>query len=152
MADPPGLIVTRTTPSVARLDAAARAQIAAQPATHEEHARQLAALPGLQELEVAPPPGDRPDLAGPARIAFWNAERGKFLDASAALLGSQGAAAWLLCELDLGMARSGQAHTARQLAERLGAGYVFGVEFLELGLGDAWERRQHAGETNEAAV
>jgi endonuclease/exonuclease/phosphatase family metal-dependent hydrolase len=57
-----------------------------------------------------------------------------------------------LCELDLGMARSGQAHTPRELARRLGAGYVFGVEFLELGLGDAWERRQHAGTDNEAGL
>ena len=35
------------------------------------------------------------------------------------------------------MARSGQAHTARELAERLAAGYVFGAELVELGLGDA---------------
>ena len=152
MADAASLIVTRTTPRVTRLDAAARAHIAAQPATREEHARQLAEFAGLHEVEVAPPPEDRPALEGPARIAFWNAERGKFLDASAALLGSQHAAAWLLCELDLGMARSGQAHAARELAERLGAGYVFGVEFVELGLGDAWERQRHAGAVNEAGL
>lgn len=152
MADAPGLIVTRTTPRVTRLDAAARARIAAQPATREEHARQLGALAGLHELELAPPPENRPALEGPARIAFWNAERGKFLDASAALLGRQGAAACLLCELDLGMARSNQAHAARELAARLGAGYVFAVEFLELGLGDAWERQRHAGEVNQAGL
>jgi endonuclease/exonuclease/phosphatase family metal-dependent hydrolase len=152
VADARSLIVTRTTPKVTRLDAAARADIAAEPATRAEHARQLAACAALHELEVAAPPPGRAPLAGPARIVFWNAERGKFLDASAALLGRQGAAACMLCELDLGMARSGQAHTARELARRLGAGYVFGVEFLELGLGDAWERQRHAGEVNEAGL
>ena len=101
---------------------------------------------------MVPPPHRQPPLARPARVAFWNAERGKFLDASAALLARLEAAACLLCELDLGMARSGQSHAARELAERLGAGYVFGVEFIELGLGDAWERQRHAGEVNRAGL
>jgi endonuclease/exonuclease/phosphatase family metal-dependent hydrolase len=85
-------------------------------------------------------------------MVFWNAERGKYLDASARLLGELDAGACLLCELDLGMARSGQAHTAHELAVRLGAGYAFGVEFLELGLGDARERAWHAGEENAAGL
>jgi endonuclease/exonuclease/phosphatase family metal-dependent hydrolase len=152
VADPDSLMVTRTTPAISRLDGAARERIAAAPATPDQHAREFAAYPGLRELEVAAPPAERPPLEGAARIAFWNAERGKFLGASAALLGGLDAAAWLLCELDLGMARSDQAHTARELARRLGAGYVFGVEFLELGLGDAWERRQHAGAFNQAGL
>ena len=152
MADAQSLIVTRTTPRVTRLDVAARERIAAQPATRAEHARQFAAFSGLHELEVAAPPVQRARLEGPARIVFWNAERGKFLAPSVAVLASLDAAALLLCELDLGMARSGQAHTARELAKALGAGYVFGVEFLELGLGDAWERRRHAGEVNEAGL
>lgn len=152
MADAAGLIVTRTVPALTPLDAAARERIAARPATGEEHARQFAACACLHELEVAPPPAPPPPLAGPVRITFWNAERGKFLDASAALLGGLGAAAHLLCELDLGMARSGQAHTARELAARLGAGYLFGAEFVELGLGDRWERERHAGEVNRAGL
>jgi endonuclease/exonuclease/phosphatase family metal-dependent hydrolase len=146
------LIVTRTTPDLSALDAAARELILARPATVEEHARQFAACACLHEIEIAAPPDAGPPLAGPARVVFWNAERGKFLDASAALLGRLGAAACLLCELDLGMVRSGQAHTARELAARLGAGYVFGAEFVELGLGDAWERERHAGEINAAGL
>jgi endonuclease/exonuclease/phosphatase family metal-dependent hydrolase len=152
MADPDALIVTRTTRAIAPLDTEARARIAALPVSRDEHARQFEGYAGLHEVEVAPPPHARPPLAGPARIAFWNAERGKYLAPSAALLRAQHAAACLLCELDLGMARSGQAHTARELAERLAAGYVFGVEFLELGLGDAWERNRHAGEVNQAGL
>jgi endonuclease/exonuclease/phosphatase family metal-dependent hydrolase len=124
------------------------------PATDESFARALAEHTDLfDRLEVAPPArAEKMTLDGPARVAFWNAERGKFLDASAKLLGGLNAAAYLLCELDLGMARSGQAHTARELAERLGAGYAFGVEFLELGLGDAFERSWHVGEINEAGL
>ena len=46
------------------------------------------------------------------------------------------------------MARSGQIHTTRQLAGCMGQGYVFAVEYLELGLGDARERAWHAGSEN----
>ncbi len=146
------LIVTRTTAAITRLDATARAAIAERPATREEHARQFAAYPGLDEIEVGAPPTVHPMPESPARILFWNAERGKFPDPAARLLGGLDAAAILLCELDLGMARSGQAHTARALADRLGMGYAFGVEFLELGLGDAFEQAWHAGEVNEAGL
>ncbi|MGV6848949.1 MAG: endonuclease/exonuclease/phosphatase family protein, partial [Marinibacterium sp.] len=45
----------------------------------------------------------------------------------------------LASEMDLGMARSGQRHTTRDLAAHLGMGYVFGTEFVELGTGDPYE-------------
>jgi endonuclease/exonuclease/phosphatase family metal-dependent hydrolase len=105
----------------------------------------------FDRLEIGPPAAPQP-CAGSARIAFWNAERGKYLDASAALLDPLDAAAFLLCELDLGMARSDQAHTTRDLAERLGTGYAFAVEFLELGLGDAREQEWHASSVNQAGL
>ena len=76
-----------------------------------------------------------------ARIAFWNAERLKYPAPTGALLRSLEADAILLCELDLGMARSGNRHTIADLANSLDAGHVFGVEFVELDLGDARERR-----------
>jgi endonuclease/exonuclease/phosphatase family metal-dependent hydrolase len=87
-----------------------------------------------------------------ARIVFWNAERLKYLEASATMLASEMADVLILCELDVGMARSGNRHTIRDLARRLDSGFVFGVEFVELGLGDVRERRQHAGETNAAGL
>ena len=87
-----------------------------------------------------------------ARIVFWNAERLKYLGPSVDLLGSLDADAYLLCELDLGMARSGNLHTTRQLAEGLGGGHVFGTEFVELGLGDAREREWFAGEKNASGL
>jgi len=55
----------------------------------------------------------------------------------------------LLSELDWGMARSGQRHTARDLAARLGMSYAYGVEYLELGLGSESEREACAGKSNE---
>ena len=54
----------------------------------------------------------------------------------------------LLCELDVGMARSGQRHTVRDLAAHLGQGYAFAIEYLELDLGDAAEQIRHAGADN----
>jgi endonuclease/exonuclease/phosphatase family metal-dependent hydrolase len=129
-----------------------RATLLRLPPSRESHAEALARHRALfDRLELAPPPVARV-LAGPARVAFWNVERGKDLDASAALLGGLATDVFLLCELDLGMARSGQAHTTRALARRLGTGYAFAVEFLELGLGDAKERTWHAGEINQAGL
>ena len=129
-----------------------RAALLRLPPTRAAHAEALARHPALfDRVELAPPPAAK-TLVAPARIAFWNAERGKDLDASTALLGGLAADVLLLCELDLGMARSGQAHTTRELARRLGTGYAFAVEFLELGLGDAREQAWHAGQLNQAGL
>ena len=46
----------------------------------------------------------------------------------------------------------GNRHTVADLRSRLGTGYVFGVEFVELGLGDARERAWHAGDCNLRAL
>ncbi len=58
----------------------------------------------------------------------------------------------MLCELDLGMARTEQRHTTRDLAERLGSSYIFAVEFLELGLGNRLEQTASADKTNDAGL
>jgi len=105
----------------------------------------------LHAIEVRPPP--RPStVRDSARIVFWNAERLKYFEASTALLRSLEADALILCEVDVGMARSGNRHTIGDLARSLDAGFVFGAEFVELGLGDLREQRQHAGETNAAGL
>ena len=87
-------------------------------------------------------------MTGFASVAFWNAERCKYLEESAALLARADADIGLLCEMDHGMARSGNLHTTREIAERLDSGHAFAVEFLELDLGDERERAWHAGEVN----
>ena len=86
------------------------------------------------------------------RIAAWNAERCKYLPESAALLAGIGADVVLLSELDVGMARSGNRHTPRELARALGSGYLFGVEYVELGLGDNREKAWHAGQSNQSGL
>lgn len=125
-----------------------RAEIALRPLEAGLHDALLDELDFLDDVELAQPPGAGRARAE-ARVVTWNAERGRALDAASALLGAQRADWLLLTELDRGMARSGQLHTARELAARLGCGYAFGVEFLELGLGDERERARHAGDEND---
>ena len=58
----------------------------------------------------------------------------------------------ILCELDLGMARTGNRHVTADSAASLDAGYVYAVEFVELDLGDAREREWFAGHRNDAGL
>ncbi len=106
----------------------------------------------LDQIEQAAPPA--PPLPAPerARILFWNAERLKYPAPSIALLRAAKADAILLCEVDFGMARSGNRHPIADAARALAAGYVYGTEFVELDLGDARERAWHAGDTNSAGL
>ena len=119
--------------------AARRAEIAAGPATPERHARLLAELPFADAVEVQPPRVGSV-LGAQATVVAWNLERGREIEPAARLLAASGADLALLTELDHGMARSGQHHTARELAWLLGFGYAFAVEFLELDLGSPAER------------
>lgn len=112
--------------------------------THHWLYDEIAAL-HLTEAMAPPAPVASGDSA---RILVWNAQRGRHPDEAAALLAGQGAAVNLLCELDHGMARTAQRHTARDLAQRLGQGYAYAVEFIELGLGDRRERAALAGREN----
>jgi len=63
-------------------------------------------------------------------VAEFNAERGgRWLHALPMLAGAD---IVILNEMDIGMARSGQQHTARALARALGMNYAWGLEFVEL--------------------
>lgn len=135
--------------AVARLSAPPPAVAAAAEhveLTLAEHHRLAADVAAFGEIEHvaaghAPP---RPVL----RVAAWNAERLKFHEPSVMLVERSGADVLFLTEADLGMARSGNRHTTADLAGALGMGYAYGVEFMELGLGDDRERAAHAGEAN----
>ena len=100
----------------------------------------------FHEVELRQPP--EVTTRDTLRIAYWNIERCKYGPASARLLGRVAPDVALLGEMDLGCARSGQAHTTRDLADALGCGYAYAVEYIELGLGDARERAWHAGQEN----
>lgn len=136
---------------VSRIDRptlAARRAINTGPTAPEAFRAAFPAMACLDQIEVVPPPRPRTEPIDAARIVFWNAERLKYLPQSVVMLAATRADAFLLCELDLGMARSGNRHTTAEAAAGLGAGYVFGVEFVELDLGDARERSWHAGTEN----
>ena len=127
---------------------AERDQAAASPRTAAEHARWSEQWPCLSQLELVQPPvapGDKTDFL---TIAAWNMERCKHVEASAGVLRERGVDLVLATEMDWGCARSGQRHTTAELAAILGFGHVFGVEFVELGLGDARETDEHAGQPN----
>jgi endonuclease/exonuclease/phosphatase family metal-dependent hydrolase len=145
------MLVTRTTDRLTLPTLAERQAIIDAPVVHDSFARAFDAAAALHAVEVRPPSAPRA-LGRKARIAFWNAERLKYQAASAALMASLGADVLMLCELDLGMARAQNRHTIRDLADTLGQGYVFGAEFVELGLGDLRERKTHAHETNSAGI
>jgi endonuclease/exonuclease/phosphatase family metal-dependent hydrolase len=144
-------IVERTVPALPEPAPHLLAQARRVTASRVEYDRLAAALPCLQAIELFPPPRPQP-LGNRVRIAAWNAERCKYLPESAALLDGIGADIVLLTELDIGMARSGNRHTVRELAWTVGAGYAFGVEYVELGLGDDREKAWHANESNAVGL
>lgn len=115
--------------------------------TRAEHDRMAATQPALSTIEVVHI--DSGTVAGNSIVvAAWNAERLKYHAPSVQLVHQNGADILLLTEADLGMARAGNRHTVADLARDLGMSYVFGVEFVELGLGDSREREWHRGQTN----
>ncbi|MFO1055505.1 MAG: hypothetical protein U1E53_00895 [Dongiaceae bacterium] len=120
-------------------------------ASREAHDGFVAALPCLHAIELVES-GAPWAISSRFRIAAWNAERCKFIPESAALLAGIDADIALLTELDVGMIRSGNRNTVRELAGRLGSGYAFGVEYVELGLGDNREKLWHAGGRNEVGL
>jgi endonuclease/exonuclease/phosphatase family metal-dependent hydrolase len=79
----------------------------------------------------------RPPSTERLRVAAWNIHRGMhFEELLLALQTEEGlhdADVLLLSEVDNGMARSGHRNVARELAERLGMHYAFGVSYLVLG-------------------
>lgn len=122
------------------------------PITLDEFHSSFLALRCLDQIERTPPPAPPEAAPESARILFWNAERLKCLQPSFDLLQRSAADAFLLCEIDVGMARSGNRHMIAEVARALGAGYAYGVEFVELDLGDARERMWHRNETNSAGL
>lgn len=121
---------------------------------HDAIASELACLHRVDEIDSASSgSASGPAPSGWMRVAAWNAERGRFLDGSIELLARVDADVVLLSELDSGMARSGNVDVPRRLAEALECGGAFGVEFVELGLGDAGETaRVGAGAVNERGL
>jgi len=136
------VVQTLPAPDEALLAEARRARVSS-----EAHGQFLGRIAALHALEQEPPQRPMP-WPTPLRLAAFNAQRLKHRPAVRTLLDEAGAHAALISEADLGMARSGNAHTVRELAAPTGEGYLYGVEFVELDLGNAGEVREHAGEHN----
>ena len=102
------------------------------------HRAAMLALPCMTMLAHRPAPPRRLDF--PFTVGAWNLERCLSPEASAEVLRREGVSVALLSELDVGMARTGQRDTCRAIADALGVASAFGVEFLELDLGNAVER------------
>lgn len=143
-------ILTETTDRLIPPTAEARAE-AARGGDLARHAHYLADWPAMRQIEHAPAPLALPH-PDTLTVAAWNIERCKRVEDSATLLRDVGADIVLATEMDLGMARSGQRHTTRDLAAALGFGYVFGVEFTELGTGDAYETSLFESTPNAAGL
>ncbi len=104
------------------------------------HQSLMGSIPAMHMLEVNGS-SKHQALAKQFNIAAWNLERCLFPEESAALLHDHHVSVALLSEVDNGMARTGQRHTVADMARQLGMYYVYGIEFVELGLGGQRERR-----------
>ncbi|MBB3457316.1 endonuclease/exonuclease/phosphatase family metal-dependent hydrolase [Rhizobium sp. BK313] len=103
-------------------------------------------IPALRQIEIG---GNGPRRTPPRtslRVASWNVGRLRHLQAIGDTLAQLAPDVTLLTEIDKGMARSGNGHRIAELAARLGQGYAYGVEFIELDRGDPEERAMHAHE------
>ena len=143
------MLVTRTVDRIAAPTAAERDAVLAAPVRADSFEAAFAASRCLHAIEVARTTGDRSSPCASARVVFWNAERLKYLGAVG------GAARSAPMPMSCSSARSMWGWPAPATATRWPisprswrTGYVFGIEFVELGLGDARERAWHAGQSN----
>ena len=120
--------------------------------TRARHDELSGRVPALHIIEARQPEGTPAPAPTTLRVAAWNLERCTAVEGSAALLARSGADVALLSEMDLGMARSGNRHTTRDLAAALGAGHAYGVEFVELGHGLGRELERFSGQVNQGAL
>ena len=102
----------------------------------------------MRQIEIGGSAPQRTAARGSLKVASWNVERLRHLQAIGDTLAQLAPDVTLLTEIDKGMARSGNGHRIAELAARFGHGYAYGVEFIELDRGDPEERAMHAHETN----
>ncbi|MCX8101028.1 MAG: endonuclease/exonuclease/phosphatase family protein [Geminicoccaceae bacterium] len=142
------MLVTRVVGRLEAVNEVERARLRDGPGDVALFAKAFASFACLHAIEAAAPPAPRLDLPKRLRVVYWNAERLTAVGTARDLLARAGADVVLLAEVDVGMARSGNRHTVAELAHGLGAGFLFGVEFVELDLGDERERARCAGQRN----
>jgi endonuclease/exonuclease/phosphatase family metal-dependent hydrolase len=100
------------------------------PQTRESHVAAFADVAAFRQVEVQRSAGT--PVPQSIRIAAWNLERCLYPDATARVLQRHRVDLTLLTEMDVGVLRTGQAHTIGRVAAQLGHSYCYGLEFLEL--------------------
>ncbi|MFM1920417.1 MAG: hypothetical protein RLZZ303_2051, partial [Candidatus Hydrogenedentota bacterium] len=129
--------LTEVVPELGIIDATKRAWLAnnpegLSPVELNERAAEINAVE-LDNSHDAAAPRER------LRVVAWNMERGRHWQEGVNLLQEhpllRNADLLLLTEMDIGMARSDNANTTREVAQALGMNYAYAVEFIELSLG-----------------
>jgi len=110
------------------------------PGDHATYRAAHDAIPALREVETGGPAPQAGGATGWLRVVGWNVERLRHLTALAARIEAQSPDVCLLTEIDKGMTRTGNGHLLADLSARLGQGYVYGLEFVELDRGSPAER------------
>ena len=141
-------VLTETVAQLTPVSLDEREAILAGPIANANHRGHFDRLAVLRQIETGGAPPRREEVAGPARVVFWNTERLRHIDAITATLKSLAPDVALLCEIDRGMARTQNTDRMADLAQRLDQSFIYAVEFVELGLGDRFEQHDHAGEQN----
>lgn len=116
-----------------------RDRLKAMPRSEAAHRAAMLALPCMTMLQHDPASSPRP-LAFPFVAGAWNLERCLSPELSSEVLTRERVEVALLSELDSGMARTAQRQTCRAIAGALEMSCAYGVEFLELDLGNPVER------------
>lgn len=137
-----------TVPALTEVSAATRAALRDGPDDVAAYQAAHATLPALRQIETGPPMPVATSADGSLRVVVWNVERLRHLSATADLLRREGADVCLITEIDKGMARTGNTHRTAELSAAIGQPYCYGAEFVELDLGTAAERADHAGQEN----
>jgi len=110
-------------------------------------------LEGVEQGDFTPQASTPPLASGAIRATAWNIERGIKLDEIIRVLRGHEVMGrsdvLLLTELDYGMARSGNRHVAREIAEGLGMAYAFAPCYVNLSKGSGLESGAE-GENAEA--
>ena len=143
--------ICRRVESLEPPSAAQRQEALASFGSRLAHGRLLRSWSCLNAIETHVSAETAAPLSG-LKVVAWNMERCKRVEQCAQVITAAGADIVLATEMDRGMARSGQRDTPGDLARCLGWNYAFGVEFVELGLGDVRESRDHAGQSNRQGL
>jgi len=140
--------VEKRVASLTEVDLSAREVMRDGPLDLDAHRRYFSQVPGLREIELGGTGPVRERSDGPVRVAVWNVERLRHVEAITGILARHRPDIVLLSEVDKGMVRSGNRHGLAELAGTLGHRFAYGVEFIELGLGDENEVAANSAQRN----